>query len=194
MRAAPAVGVALFWLGTVLAGALAPGYSARADYVSSLAGRGSEVAGVGITAIVALAVAHLAAAVVVDLPARVALAAAGVCGLVIAAFATGCPLGAAGCGTAPNEAPDDLADILHVAGVLGYEIALVAAMVLVALRLGRGWPAALTVVAAVASVLLVMRIDGPDLGLDQRLWLAVNTVWLAAVPLLAARRPTRTAS
>ncbi len=194
MRALPAAGVVLFWIGAGLAGTLAPGYSASADYVSSLAGRGSEVAGVGIAALVALAVAHLAAAVLVDGPARAALVAAGACGLVVAAFRTGCPLGAAGCGTAPNDAPDDLADTLHVTGVLGYEIALVLAMALVAWRLGRGWPAALTGAAAVASALLALRIGGPDLGLDQRLWLGVNTAWLAAVPLFGARRRTAAAS
>lgn len=192
MRALPATGIVLFWSGTVLAGLLAPGYSARADYVSSLAGRGSEVAGIGIAALVALAVAHLFAAVVVAGPARVALAAAGVCGLVVAAFGTGCPRGAAGCGTAPNDAPADLADSLHIAGVVGYEIALVVAMVLTARTLGRGRAAALTAVAAVASVLLAVRIGGPEAGLDQRLWLGVNTAWLAAVPLLGA--PSRTAS
>ena len=191
---AVAVGaLALFWLGTVLAGALAPGYAARADYVSSLAGRGSEVAPLGIAALTALALAHLAGAAAlmtsaggsraVRWAASGALAAAGACGLVVAAFRTGCPLGAAGCGTAPNDAPPDLADVAHVWGVVGYEVALVVAMLAVAVRLGRGWPAALTVAAAVASVVLALRIGGPDLGLDQRLWLAVNTGWLAALVL-----------
>ena len=41
-------GVVLFWIGTLVAGALAPDYSARVDYISSLAGRGSEVAVLGI--------------------------------------------------------------------------------------------------------------------------------------------------
>ena len=34
--------LAVFWAGTAVAGALAPGYSARGDFVSSLAGRGSD--------------------------------------------------------------------------------------------------------------------------------------------------------
>ncbi|MCX6463518.1 MAG: DUF998 domain-containing protein, partial [Pseudonocardiales bacterium] len=191
-RAAAVAGLALFWLGTAVAGAAAPGYSARADYVSSLAGRGSEVAATGLAALVALALAHVAAGVVVSgalsAAAGAALVVAGGCGLVVAAFRTGCPLGAAGCGTAPNDAPADLADTLHVAGVVGYEIALVVAMVLVARGLGRGLPAVATVVAAVASTVLAVRIGGPDLGLDQRLWLAVNTAWVAAAAVLLRGR------
>lgn len=201
-RAVALGALALFWLGTVLAGALAPGYAARADYVSSLAGRGSEVAPLGIAALTALALAHLAGAVAlpgsgsraVRWTASGALAAAGACGLVVAAFRTGCPLGAAGCGTAPNDAPADLADVAHVGGVVGYEVALVVAMLAAAVRLGRGWPAALTVAAAVASVVLALRIGGADLGLDQRLWLAVNTGWLAALVLRPGRRPPRRAA
>ena len=193
--------LALFWLGTVLAGALAPGYAARADYVSSLAGRGSEVAPLGIAALTALALAHLAGAVAlvggpraVRWTASGALAAAGACGLVVAAFRTGCPLGAAGCGTAPNDAPADIADVAHLLGVVGYEIALVVAMVAVAVRYRRRWPAVLTAAAAVASVVLALRIGGPDLGLDQRLWLAVNTGWLAALVLTPGRWPPRRAA
>lgn len=195
-RAVAIGALALFWLGTVLAGALAPGYAARADYVSSLAGRGSEVAPLGIAALTALALAHLAGAVALTAggsraarwTASGALAAAGACGLVVAAFRTGCPLGAAGCGTAPNDAPPDLADVAHIIGVVGYEVALVVAMLVVAVRLGRGWPAVLTVATAVVSVVLALRIGGPDLGLDQRLWLAVNTGWLAALVLTRPHR------
>lgn len=183
MRGAALAGLVLFWLGSAAAGVLAPGYSARADYVSSLAGRGSEVAPLGIAALLVLALGHLAAGAAVGSVAGTLLGLAGVCGLVVAAFRTACPLGAAGCGTAPNDAPADPADVLHVAGVAGYQVAVVGAMLALALRWGRGWPAALTVAAAVASVLLVVRIDGPDLGLDQRLWLVVTTGWVAVAAL-----------
>ncbi len=188
MRALPALGVALFWLGTVLAAAGAPGYSARADYVSSLAGRGSEAAGAGIAALVVLASAHLAAAVAVRGAAGAALAAAGACGLVVAAFRTGCPLGAAGCGTAPNDAPADLADALHVVGVVGYEVAAVSAMLALAVR-WRGRAGALTAVVAVGSAALALRVGGADAGLDQRLWLALTTGWVAVAPLVRPVRP-----
>ncbi len=62
-RSSAAVGcVGLFWLGTVVGGVLAPGYDPARDYVSSLAGRGSAVAPIGIAAIAVLGLAHLAAA------------------------------------------------------------------------------------------------------------------------------------
>lgn len=185
-------GVALFWLVSLVAGTLVPGYSARADYVSSLAGRGSSVAVFGIVAIAALGLAHLGAAAVWRGAVAVPLALAGVAGLTIAAFRTACPLGAAGCGTAPNDAPADLADSVHGLAVVGYEIALLAAMAVVAARSARTRPlaAALTVAAAVLSVALGLNIDGPDLGAWQRAWLVVNTGWLvAAVLLLGPRAP-----
>lgn len=173
-------GVALFWLGSLVAGSLVPGYSIRGDYVSSLAGRGSSVAVFGIVAITALGVAHLGAAAAARGVVAVPLALAGLSGLTIAAFRTACPLGAAGCGTPPNDAPADLADTVHVLAVVGYEIALVAAMAVVAVRLVRTRPlaAALTVAAAVGSVVLALNIGGPDLGAWQRAWLIVNTGWL----------------
>lgn len=177
--------VALFWVGTLVAGALATGYSARADYVSSLAGRGSSVAVLGIGAIAALGLAHLAAAAALRGVVAVPLVLAGLAGLTIAAFRTGCPLGAAGCGSGANDAPPDVADTVHVLAVVGYEIALVAAMAVVAVRVARERPAAaaLTVAAAAASVALALNIDGPDLGLWQRAWLAVNTGWLVVAAL-----------
>lgn len=186
MRGAALGCLALFWLGSAAAGLLAPGYSARADFVSSLAGRGSEVAPLGIAALLVLALGHLAAGAAVRGAAGALLGLAGACGLVVAAFRTGCPLGAAGCGTPPNDAAADAADVLHVAGVVGYEAAVVAAMVALALR-WRGRAAGTTLVVAGASVLLALRIGGPDLGLDQRLWLAVTTGWVAAAVL---RTPT----
>lgn len=169
-----------FWGLVVVAGVLAPGYSARGDYISSLAGRGSSVAGLGVVALTLLGLAHLVAAARARGWLAVPFAVAGVCGLVVAFFRTGCPLGAAGCGRGANDTVPDLADTLHVYGVIGYEIALVVAMVGVAVRLGRSAGAALAVVAAVVSVVLALQIGGPDLGAWQRAWLVVNTGWLVA--------------
>lgn len=176
----------MFWVGTLLAGALAPGYSVRSDFVSSLAGRGSSVAVLGTAALVALALAHLAAGVAVAGGTRAVaggLLLAGAFGLTVAAFRTGCPLGAAGCGFGANDAPADLADLVHGYGVLGYEVAIVVAMLLVVAGFGReslGWRL-LTVTAAVASVVLLLQTGGVDNGLWQRAWLAVNTAWLVTL-------------
>ncbi|MDN5750985.1 MAG: DUF998 domain-containing protein, partial [Pseudonocardia sp.] len=174
----------------ILAGALAPGYSARADFISSLAGRGSSVALLGIAALTALGVAHLVAAASVGGLAAVPLGLAGVCGLVVAWFRTACPLGAAGCGSGANDAPADLADTLHGAAVVGYEVMLLVAMAVVAGRLartGRTPAAVLTVAAGVVSVVLALRIGGPDLGAWQRAWLVVNTGWLVVAAIRLGR-------
>jgi len=188
------LGVALFWVGTVVAGALAEGYSARDDVVSSLAGRGSSVAGLGIASILSLAVAHLAAAPVLvwvhrfRLGAGLLLAAAAAT-VMIAVFRVSCGSGAAACGQGRSE--DDAADLVHGLAVVAYELLIVAAMIAVAVRAARGsseppswlppwprWMAALSVVAALGSVALLLRTYGTDPGLWQRLWVATNLGWL----------------
>jgi hypothetical protein len=180
-------GVLLFWAGTLVAGSVAANYSLRADYVSSLAGRGSSVGALGVAALLALALAHLVAAAAVRGRVGASLALAGIAGLAVAAFRTGCPLGAAGCGWPPNDAPTDLADSVHGYGVVAYEAAFVVAMVLVAAGAGR-WTTSfrvLTAVAAVASIVLVLQTGGDAAGAWQRAWLAVNTAWLVTVALRA---------
>jgi len=199
--------VVAFWVGTLAAGALAPGYSVRDDYVSSLAGRGSSVAALGIAAIALLGGAHLAAAAAArssrrsSLPAQasgptsgpgraalpVALALAGVAGLMVAAFRTACPLGAAGCGFGANDAPPDLADLVHGQAVLGYEAALVLSMLLVVPGRGARWFRLLTALAAAASVVLLLQTGGAGNGAWQRAWLVVNTAWLVALVLTGTR-------
>lgn len=184
-------GVVLFWGDTLVAGSLAPGYDLTSDYVSSLAGRGSAVAPVGIVALVFLALAHLLAAATLRGAVGVPLALAGVAGLAVASFRTGCPLGAAGCGTAPNSL-DDLPGTVHGLAVGAYEIAIVAAMLLFAVgrRSAETVLALVSVVAAVASVVLLLQTGAAYNGLWQRAWLLVNTGWLVAV-LLTRKRVLR---
>lgn len=202
-------GVAGFWGLAFLAAALVPGYSLRADYTSSLAGRGSSVAVLGVTALGVLALGHVAAAVAVADRSRavagwVALAALG--GFVSAGFGTACPLGAPGCGFGANDAPPDLLDRLHVLGVGIYQGALLAAMAAVVIGTVRarrwpGWLAAAAVVAAPASLLLLAPVGGPDTGTWQRAWLVVTTGWLlllvlappSLAPSPAPSSPLRTA-
>jgi hypothetical protein len=76
---------------------------------------------------------------------------------------------------------------VHGIGVGAYELCTVLAMlVLVAggLRRTAVWPrwlALLSLGLAVASVLLLARTGGEDLGTWQRLWLATNHLWLLVV-------------
>lgn len=177
------VAVALFWVLTLTAGALAPGYAIRQDYVSSLAGRGSSVAVLGVAAIAVLGLAHLVAAWALRGGIAVPLALAGTAGLLIAAFRVGCPLGAAGCSFVPGNRIGDLQSSAHGAAVAGYEAALIVAMaVVVASR--RAADKVFALVSAVAipvSVVLLLNTGGAANGLWQRAWLVVNTAWLVAL-------------
>ena len=186
-----AVGCILtFWIIALAAGALAEGYSIRADYISSLAGRGSSVAVLGIAALTLLGGAHLAAATAVRGIVAVPLVLAGLAGLTVAGFRTNCPAGAADCGSAGNDPPADFAQLTHGYAVVTYEIAIVAAMLVVAgglLTRRRPALAALTVALAVFSVLLALQIGGSNTGWWQRGWLVVNTGWLVALVITTSR-------
>lgn len=186
----PTAGVALFWALSLTAGAVVPGYSLRQDFVSSLAARGSSVAVLGITAIAVLGLAHLAAAWSVRGGPAGPLAAAGLAGLMIAAFRVGCPLDAAGCSFTPGNRIGDLQSSVHGYAVTAYEVALVLAMLAVAVsrRSADKVFALLSVVAAPVSVVLLLSTGGEANGLWQRAWLVLNTVWLVTV---ARRRPHR---
>lgn len=204
LRAVAFLGVGCFWVGVFGAGAVVDGYSAREDYISSLAGRGSPVVVLGIGALLASAAAHLATAWAMRTGWRsracaVFVLAAGVATVVIAAFRASCPDGPAGCARDDSTA-DDWIDAVHGAGVLAYELCILAAMltlVIGSLRRTSTWPrwlGLLSLVTAVGSVLLIGQTNGDDIGLWQRLWVANNLAWLLVVAWLATpgeRTPTR---
>jgi len=201
------LGIGLFWAGVVAAGTLVEGYSHRGDYISSLAGRGSPVAGLGVLALLGSALAHAAASRAVRGAApgaRLAsalLLASGAAIVVIAVFPDSCPAGPAGCGVtddSPGDSPGDWIGTVHVAGVVAYELVAVAAMVMVAvaaLRVGAAFPRWLgptSLVLAAASVVLLSSLGGDDTGLWQRLWVALHHLWLLVVvglPGLGGQRP-----
>lgn len=195
-RVAVAVALVGFWGLVAVGGALEPGYSHVEDYVSRLASFGARVPGVGIGAIAALATAHAAGAVVLHRlrarPAAVALGAAATSGYVVAAFRIHCPGGAAGCVGAGDEEP--WTDTVHAVGVVSYEVFLLVAVVASAAWAGRRGRTALGLLwlaLALASVVAVGRVHEPAAGADQRLWLAVSTVWLLTVAGLAECRQHR---
>ena len=194
LRGASAIavlGVLLLWAGVLGAGALAEGYSAGKDTLSSLAGRGSSVAALGVAALLAGAVAHLAGSASVRLSGRSRrcsgfLLCAAAAAVVVATFRISCPGGAAGCSTSARQ-PGDWIDTVHAAGVVAYEAFVVAAMLTVAagaLDRANGWPrwlGALSVAAAATSVVLLLQTGGEDGGAWQRAWLAGNHLWLLAI-------------
>lgn len=179
--------VALFWIGIMAAGSSAEGYSARDDVISSLAGRGSSVAVLGVLSILALAPAHVIGAAVLSsvhgsrTGAGLLLAAAGAT-VLIAGFRVSCPSWAAGCGEVPAEA--DVADLVHGLAVAAYQLAILAVMVAVAARAARSpsswprWMAVVSVAAALGSASLLLRTSGDETGLWQRLWVGTNLGWL----------------
>lgn len=192
------LGVLLFWSGVFGAGALVDGYSAREDYISSLASRGSPLALMGIGALLASAVAHMATA-------RAALSAwrarwcaafilaAGVVTVVIALFRASCPGGPAGCGVTGTVATDWV-DLVHGLSVGVYELFTLAAMLALAvggLRRKAVWPRWLSLVSlgfAVGSVILIGQTEGEHLGMWQRLWIANNLAWLLVVAWVSTLR------
>lgn len=191
------LGVLLFWAGVFTAGALLDGYSAVEDYISSLAGRGSPVAVLGVAAFLASTTAHLATSFLVLTVWRSRLAAgsvllAGVAVAAVAVFRTSCPRGPAGCGVTDTSA-GDWVDTVHGLSVGAYQLFTMAAMLTLAVGSLRGletWPRwlGLTSLAfAIASMILVSQLAGEMVGLWQRLWVATNLTWLLVAAWAATR-------
>ena len=131
-RVVAVLGVLLFWAGVFVAGGLVSGYSAREDYISSLASRGSPVAALGIAALLSNTAAHLAtaSAVMAGWRAQVCaafLVGAGVALTVVAGFRQSCPDGPPRCGLS-DAPPSDWVDVVHGASVGVYQLFTLAAM------------------------------------------------------------------
>ena len=193
-----AVGVLLFWVGVFGAGALVDGYSAREDFISSLASRGSSVAVLGIATFLASAGAHAATSWAVFRAWRSWLLAgllmlAALATLSVAAFRSSCPDGPAGCSLDQSSSADWVEGV-HGISVAFYELFVLLAMLTLAigaLRKSSRWPRWLGVaslVFAVGSLMLIAQTDGDHFGFWQRLWLANNLAWLLLVAW-AARGP-----
>ena len=197
------LGVLVFWVGVFVAGRLVNGYSAREDYISILASRGSPVAVLVISAMLASAVAHLATAgaVLAGWGARLLaafLAAAAVALMAVAVFRQSCPDGPPECGVAELTAAD-WADVVHGVSVGVYQLFTLAAMLTLTIGALRrnsapprwlGW--ASLAFAAGSVALVVAQIVGDDVGVWQRLWLANNLAWLLLVAWTATARERAT--
>jgi hypothetical protein len=196
------LGVLVFWVGVFVAGGLVNRYSAREHYISILAGRGSPVAVLVISAMLASAVAHLATAgaVLAGWGARFLaafLAAAAVAMMAVAVFRQSCPHGPPECGIADLTAADWV-DVVHGVSVGMYQLFTLAAMLTLtidALRRNSApprWLSWVTLAFAAGSVALVAQIGGDHAGLWQRLWLANNLAWLLLVAWTATARERAT--
>lgn len=196
-RGAAVVGVSLFWVGVLGGGTLVEGYSARADYISSLASRGSPVAALGIGAMLCSAAAHLVVARAVLDAWRSCVCASFLCAaamatVVVATFRSSCPDGPAGC--ALTGAASDWVGGVHGVGVGVYELFTLAAMLTLSvggLRRSSPWPrwlGRLSLALAIGSVVLIGMINGDHVGIWQRIWVANNLAWLLVVAWVATGR------
>ena len=201
-RIVSVLGVLLFWVAVFGAGELVSGYSAREDYISSLASRGSPVAALGVGALLANAAAHLATAYAVLTAWGSRLCASFIVGAgaaltAVAVFRQSCPIGPPGCGLS-NTPEGDWVDIVHGASVGVYELFTLAAMLTLTVGALRSksasprWLGWVSVAFAAGSLALIAQTNGAEIGMWQRLWLANNLAWLLLVAWTAtAENPWR---
>lgn len=187
-----------------LGGALQPDYSHRRDYLSALASVGARAPAVGVSALLALALAHAGGAAAVRRTAGARLApalllGAAASGVVIASARISCPGGAAGCSTGTGSPGDSLAGVVHGRAVGAYAVLVVLAMITTvrpAWRAGHSVLAAASPPCAAASAgLLLAQLASPTPGGWQRGWVAVSVGWLllagaAPLPRSGRGRPT----
>ena len=189
------VGLGVFWVSLLVAGAESPGYSQTRDYVSSLAAHGVEDAWLGMLAIAAVGVAGLGCAVLLwrlTSAGALALAGAGIGFVVVAVVRIDCPNGAARCGLGGRFDVHGAPAITHwTAAVVSAVLVLVGtALVAYALyRSGRRLAGLASAVAAAATLVALVGTGGQSPGVVQRVWIAVMTVWLVGAAVLALTRP-----
>lgn len=170
-----------FWLLITVGGATNVGYRQYDEFVSSLAARGALSPQYGLAALACVAGAHLLLVPQLrrrDVWVGTAVLIAGLALVAVAVFRVQCP-GGAFCLRA--DAPDVI-EGAHVAGVLVYSAAMVAAMLRVgvlALRSARTRFLGYASLGSAGVFLLALLLTaGPAPGLSQRFWALAGQVWL----------------
>lgn len=190
-------GIGVFWGGILVAAALEPGYSNRRDYVSTLAARGADQAGVAILAIVAAAVAMVSAAWLLRPYSRAAAALVALAGIgfVVAAFTRlECPNGAAGCGIGGRFEVSGSTEIGHWTATTVASVLLIAGIALTGVALvrrGQRLAGIASLVAAAVTAIAFLATGGDSPGVIQRIGILVATGWLAAFALATIARTRR---
>jgi Protein of unknown function (DUF998) len=190
-------GVAVFWGAILVAAAAEPGYSNRRDYVSVLAARGAQEAGLAILAIVAAAGAMVFAALLLRRYSKVAalLVALAGGGFVVAAFTRlECPNGAAGCGLGGRFEVSGSTEVGHWTATTVASVLLIAGIALTGVALvrrGRRLAGFASVAAAAAAAGAFLATGGDNPGVVQRIGILVATGWLAAFALATLVRSRR---
>jgi hypothetical membrane protein len=188
--------VALFWVAVVIAASVNTGYSHSRDYVSSLASVGADHAWLGVLALAAVGAAVALTFFLVRPVSRVAAVAVALAGagFVFGAFARiRCAEGAAFCGVGDRQSADieNTRGYLHEGAVIGSSLLLVVAMTALGvalLRQGRRTGGIASLIAALATVVTLALVSGDTPGAEQRIWIAVMTLWVITVALSALMR------
>jgi len=190
-------GIAVFWAAILAAAAVEPGYSNRRDYVSTLAARGAEQAGIAMLAIVAVAAAMVFASLLLRRYSKVAavlVALAGV-GFAVAAFTRlECPNGAAGCGLGGRFEISGSTEIGHWTATTVSSVLLIAGIALTGvalIRRGRRLAGIASIAAAAVTAGAFLATSGDNPGVIQRIGILVATGWLAAFALVTLLRSSR---
>jgi hypothetical protein len=179
-------------------GVLNPGYNHADDFLSSLASYGAVAPGLGVSALLALAGAHAAAAygvrrgtALVLVPFALALSAAAVA--TIASFRLHCAGGPAGCYVRDSSGSALFTDVVHGRAVAVYQATIMLAMGGLAWEASRAKaPRRLVAPSAAAalgsfSIFALMGAGGPHPGATQRAWVFVNSLWLLGSLLVLTR-------
>lgn len=188
--------VGLFWVAVVIAGSANPDYSHSRDYVSALASIGAQHSWLGVLAIAAVGVAFVLTSLLVRPVSRVAAVAVALAGAgyVFGAFARiRCAEGAAFCGVGDRQSADleNTRGYVHEGAVVGSSLLLVVAMTALGvalIRQGRRAGGVASLIAAFATVITFALVSGDSPGAEQRIWIAVMTLWVIGVAVWALMR------
>lgn len=189
-RVVVVVGIGGFWTFASVGAAAEPGYDPTQDYLSSLAAIGAAEPAWGLAMFASSTLAVLGAAWCVRSP---LLLAAGFSLALGGVFRVDCPSGAAGCNAGPLVVEPALSGQVHSAAVIGYQVLLSAALVVLALterRAGRGLHAYAALAGALVPLVLALDPLPLEPGLSQRVWVVAGQLGL----LMLAFWPRRPAT
>lgn len=184
-----------FWALIFIAGMANPGYQHYRYHVSLLAAEGSRLTWVTTVAILLVALAQwVGARAFWDVNRIVAglLTVAGAALVLVATFTVPCPPRTKFCTFTVEHTA---AESVHNAGVVGYAVATMAAMVTLGIvALTRGHHSLVGIPGLIAAAVFAMTFSGillfPE-GLAQRTWIAVGQIWLVAAVFEAQRHRRR---
>lgn len=164
-----------------------PGYEPMRDTISSLASEGASHAWIGMLGIATAGGATVIASFPlrrISQPAALAMGVAGFALVLVALTRIACPDGAASCSMGP--ATDYSTATAHTIGQIVFEVLFVGAIGSAAICLWRAGARVTSTAAVVGMVLsiLLFTVFPIEIGMQQRLWLFVNSILMVGCLLL----------